>query len=86
MFDKWVEDYLNPLSEKVHRVMRSVEIEMEERMPNIDDYEMPEAEEVPLDDGCLYDSSRDYIPQLAAYKQFAGKFSHIIEEEAEDEE
>lgn len=85
-FRRWSETYLAPLSEKVTRVMRAAGVDLEERMPDIDAYEMPEAEEVLLDDDCLYDSAREYIPQLAAYKKFAGKFLHLIPDEEEEEE
>ena len=50
---------------------------------SFDSYEMPQAYEVPLADDCLYDSIREYVPQLAAYKQFAGKFSHLVDEDEE---
>lgn len=81
----WSEIYLEPLSEKVNTVMHLAEADLEAKMPDIDDYEMPEADEVPLGDDCLYDSTREYVPQLAAYKQFAGKFSHLTEETEEDD-
>lgn len=83
-FDRWCTEYLEPLRDKLHTAMKAVVNEMDDCMPDIDEYEMPEGEEVPLDNDCLYDSGRDYIPQLAVYKQFAGKFEHLVEEEDEE--
>ncbi|HWS84565.1 MAG TPA: hypothetical protein VN207_09940 [Ktedonobacteraceae bacterium] len=82
-FDKWHSNYLELLQHDVDSAMKAVEDDLEEKMPNVEEYEIPEAAEVPLDDNCLYDSNRDYVPQLAVYKQFAGKFTHLVEDEEE---
>jgi hypothetical protein len=80
-FTQWLHDHFEPFSQNLSSAMDKVTNDLYEKMPDIDAYEMPEAEEIPLDDACLFDSTREYIPQLAAYKQFAGKFSHLVEDE-----
>ena len=50
-------------------------------MPDVEAYNMPQAEEIPLDETCLFDGKRPYVPQLAMFKQFAGKFGYVAEEE-----
>lgn len=83
-FDIWHSIHFRPLRAKLEAKMQDVEYDLQERMPNVNEYDVPEAVEVPLDSSCLYDSNCDYIPQLATYKQFAGKFSHLAEDEDED--
>ena len=84
-FERWSEQLLEPLKKKVHEIMRHVALEMHETMPDIQAYDLPQAQEVPLATDCLYDSERPYVNQLAAYKLFAGKFSHLVEEENGEE-
>jgi Zn-dependent M32 family carboxypeptidase len=80
-FDVWHIAYFSPLQKHLQAKMQDVEDDLQERMPDVNEYDVPEAVEVPLDSSCLYDSDRDYIPQLATYKQFAGKFEHLVEDE-----
>jgi hypothetical protein len=54
-------------------------------MPGVEAYDIPQAEEIPLDETCLFDSKRAYIPQLAIFKQFAGKFGYVVEDEDSDD-
>lgn len=42
-------------------------------MPNLANYQIPEADEGNEHAEALYDSERDYLAQLAAYKAFQGK-------------
>lgn len=79
--NKWYSTYYEPLRDNFQSAMHDVVSDLQEKMPNVNEYEVPEAAEVPLNDNCLYDSKRDYIPQLAIYKNFAGKFAHLAEEE-----
>lgn len=85
-FNTWYQDQFQPFHGDLYSAMHAVESDLTEKMPDIEAYKMPEAEEVPLDDDCLYDSTREYIPQLAVYKQFAGKFSHLTEDEDDEDE
>ena len=66
-FDKWHSDYYEPLSYNIYKAMHNVAAEMTMKMPDVDEYEIPEAEEVPLNGDCLYDSEQPYIPTLARF-------------------
>ncbi len=47
--------------------------EMEAQTPDIEDYPIPEADAAHERNGALYDSDRDYVEQIEAYKAFQGK-------------
>jgi hypothetical protein len=57
-----------------NRIWLAISVELEEQEPDLDDYPVPEAGEVD-EEGAepLYDSQRDYIEQINAYKAFQGK-------------
>ena len=60
-------------SERLQAVWQAIDAEMEDQTPDLDDYPRPEAEEATeLGDG-LYNSERDYLDQIDAYKRFQGK-------------
>jgi hypothetical protein len=84
-FNVWHSDYFKPLRANLQSAIQAVESDLEEEMPDVEKYEIPEAAEVPLDDDCLYGTTREYVPQLSVYKQFAGKFAHLIEDEDGDD-
>lgn len=80
LFDQWRQEQTD-LASRIRDALQAVSADLEERRPDIDEYDMPEAEEVPLSTDCLYDSNRSYVSQLATYKHFAGKFEHLTEDE-----
>lgn len=49
-------------------------------MPDLSQYALPAAKELPPGANCLSMSTRDYLEQLAAYRAFTGKFAEMIEE------
>ncbi len=57
----------------ITELWRSIIHDLEVMLPDIDDYPIPEAKEAELDAGALYDSRRDYLTQIDAYKAFQGK-------------
>ena len=63
---------MKAFSERLQAVWLVIDREMEDQMPDLDDYPRPEAEEATeLGDG-LYNSERDYLEQIDAYKAFQG--------------
>ena len=80
-FREWYTDSLEPFVNKLKEKFKVVVDELEEQKPDVNTFELPQAEEIPLDDTCLFDSKRAYIPQLAIFKRFAGKFGYVVEEE-----
>jgi hypothetical protein len=85
-FNTWYWDSFVPLRTNLRAKMQDVESDLHERMPDVEEYDVPEAAEVPLGDDCLFDTTRGYVPQLAVYKQFAGKFEHLIDNEDKEDE
>jgi len=82
-FQEWYTDSFQPFVDKLKEKFKVVVDELEEQKPDVNAFELPQAAEVSLDETCLFDSKRSYIPQLAMYKQFAGKFGYVAEEEDE---
>ncbi len=83
-FQEWYTDSFEPFVNKLRERFKIVVDELEEQKPDVATFELPQAEEIPLDETCLFDSKRAYIPQLAIFKQFAGKFGYVAEDEEED--
>jgi hypothetical protein len=54
------------------RCARSIAIS-KAKLPTVDAYDWPEPEEGDEDDDPLYDSSRDYLDQIARYREHQGK-------------
>lgn len=64
--------------QRVRRVWQAIGQDLREQLPQLEDYPIPqpyEAEE--LGDG-LYNSERDYLNQIAAYKAFQGKETGVL--------
>jgi hypothetical protein len=58
---------------KAAPVLRAVNRDLSKEAPDIDDYNWPEPEAGDEDDDPLYDSTRDYLDQLARYRVHQGK-------------
>lgn len=58
------------LSQDIADVWHAIRDDLDAAMPDIDDYPVPEAEEVDETDAELYSSARDYLTQLGHYKAF----------------
>jgi archaellum component FlaC len=80
-FREWYTDSFEPFVNKLKEKFKVVVDELEEQKSEVDTFELPQASEIPLDETCLFDSKRAYIPQLAIFKQFAGKFGYVIEDD-----
>ena len=63
----------NDLNDKTKNVYHVIQNEMTNRIPDLSNFEIPEAEEAEENGGFLFDSSRDYFQQLKAYKDFQGR-------------
>ena len=59
---------LEPLRKRRDDLLHTIQTEAETLQKQIDLPELPEPEVEPDDEGWLYDSSRDYLEQLEAYK------------------
>jgi hypothetical protein len=82
---EWYTDTFEPFSNKLKEKFKKVVDELEEHKPDVNTFDLPQATEVPLDEACLFDSKRAYIPQMAMFKQFAGKFAHLTGNEDDDD-
>jgi hypothetical protein len=80
-FDEWYTDVYTPFQNRLRSSMREVTMALQDNMPDINAYTLPKAQEIPVNGDCLFSSDRTYVDQLAAYKQFSGKFSHLEENE-----
>jgi len=60
-------------SEQVQALWQAISADLRAAMPDLDDYPLPDARDADeIGDG-LYNSERDYLDQIDAYKQFQGK-------------
>ncbi len=63
----------NQQLEQIENLWHAISDELRSEVPDLDSYPLPEAKQADeLGDG-LYNSQRDYLEQLNAYKQFQGK-------------
>lgn len=67
------EERISDLNSEIVAVWQAIKDELEENMPDIDDYPIPEALEAEEKPNALYDSKRSYLEQMASYKDFQGK-------------
>ena len=64
---------LTGINERVSAVWQAISDDLDAKMPDVNDYDVPEpllADEKP---SALYDSKRGYLEQIACYKAFQGK-------------
>ena len=54
-------------------IWQAMRRELRERLPDLGDYAVPQADEAAEIGEGLYNSQRDYLEQIAAYKAFQGK-------------
>lgn len=64
---------LDGLRSELENVWQAISTEMQAQAPDIEDYPIPEAATAHENGGALYDSGRDYVAQIEAYKAFQGK-------------
>lgn len=69
---EWEGEYWYPLQKDIDTVMEAMAEKMYEQMPDLDDYDLPEANEVELNADCIFDSTRSFVQQLIAYKRYLG--------------
>lgn len=60
-------------SNRIQLLWQDMSREMEKQTPDLDQYPLPEAREAQEIGEGLYNSERDYLTQIDAYKQFQGK-------------
>jgi hypothetical protein len=84
-FEEWKAARWTPFQERLTDAWQGIKESLEDEMPDIDEYPLPEVKEVPAGDTCLYDSAREYLQQIAAYNAFTGKFSYLIDDEDADD-
>jgi hypothetical protein len=75
-YDQIVAEFKDRLAQHNERrsaLFNAITEEMEQQKPDIADYPIPEAETPGEIGGGLYNSERDYIDQIRAYKEFQGK-------------
>ena len=72
-------DRIAKVQGEVSRLWEVIAEAMVDQAPNIDAYPVPDADEAFEPDAALFDSSRDYVDQISAYKAFQGKDSDILE-------
>lgn len=61
------------VQEEVTELWQAISADMEAQSPDLEDYPIPEADAARELHGALYDSDRDYVEQIEAYKSFQGK-------------
>jgi hypothetical protein len=71
------ETQMEAYSTRLADVWRAIRSDLDAEMPDISNYPVPEADEAGEDEEPLYDSQRDYLDQLAYYKEFQGKESVV---------
>lgn len=64
---------VDAIQREITQLWRTISDSMEEEAPDMDDYPIPEAEAARERGGALFDSERDYVEQIEAYKVFQGK-------------
>ncbi len=84
-FYAWVEQRCHPWQDRLEQLWDAMAYEMGTEMPDLSRYSLPAAKEVAPGANCLYMSTRDYLEQLTAYREFTGRFAELIEEEEGEE-
>jgi hypothetical protein len=63
-----ISDLIAGYTTRARQLWQAISDELEEEMPDIDDFPVPEPQEANEIDGALFDSSRGYLEQLEAYR------------------
>jgi hypothetical protein len=65
--------------EKARPILEEIKQDLADEAPDVEDIDWPEAEEGEDDDDPLFDSTRDYVDQIARYKVHQGKSVEKVE-------
>lgn len=84
-FEEWKAAKWVPFAERLLEAYQGIEQDLDDNIPDIEDYPLPEGREVETTDS-LYCSTRDYLEQISAYSDFTGRFSHLIEDSEESDD
>jgi hypothetical protein len=68
-----IADLQSEFKDGAQPVFDAIEADLAAELPSADDYKWPEPKDGDEDDDPLYDSSRDYLDQLARYREHQGK-------------
>jgi hypothetical protein len=63
---------------RVYRVWQAISDELEAATPDLDEHPIPTPRQASEIDNALFDTQRDYISQLAAYKEWQGKADEAV--------
>jgi hypothetical protein len=75
-YERLRDEYLKLMAwhkKEIAHLWRAITEELEASAPDIANYEIPTATEAEEREGVLFDSRRDYLTQVRAYKDFQGK-------------
>ncbi len=61
------------LNRRIQNVWHGISESLTDNMPGINNFATPEPKSATEKPGALYDSQRDYLTQMACYKEFQGK-------------
>lgn len=64
---------IRQLNRKIQNVWQGIRESLQNNLPDIDGFEIPEPHVADEKPNALYDSTRDYLTQMACYKEFQGK-------------
>lgn len=67
------EERMESYSDELRDLWAALTEEMEDNQPDLEDYPIPEARDATEVDEGLFNSERDYLEQIRAYKEFQGK-------------
>jgi hypothetical protein len=66
---------MDAYSERLQELWQAISDDLQAEAPDLDEYQIPEGRKADEIAGGLYNSERDYLDQIDAYKQFQGKTS-----------
>ena len=76
-----IQELCKPLNERIQNVWHGIRKDLDENMPDIEDYPIPDAAVAEELNGQLFNSERTYLEQLKTYKDFQGKVTRAIRRE-----
>jgi len=80
--EEQLQEQAGALGDEVRGVYHAIQKELAERAPDINDYEIPIAEDADEIKDPLFDSERTYLDQLKRYKDFQGKYTRAVKKPA----